>query len=168
MFTLPNIISLFRLPLALVFLHESVHLRAIAICLAALTDGLDGYLARRYHLRSRSGAFIDPLMDKFFVIFTLSILFLEDKIQLWKIILMLSRDFAVVFFGLFLIVMGHFSRYKPHAIWCGKITTVLQLLTLVALTLSVDIPNVSYLFFPVFGILSLIELGMTMPMRRES
>lgn len=106
MFNLPNIISLCRLPLALVFLHDSPLLRAVAIVLAAITDGLDGFLARRYHLRSKLGTVLDPLMDKFFVFFILSILLLEAKIESWKVLVMLSRDFAILIFGAYLFLTG--------------------------------------------------------------
>lgn len=54
MFTLPNLISLTRLPLALVFLQENTFYRIAALILAMLSDALDGYYARRYDLSSQT------------------------------------------------------------------------------------------------------------------
>ena len=64
-----NALTFFRLPLALFFVVDNTIFRFAILFLAMFTDILDGYLARKYHLSSRFGAFIDPLMDKIFVFF---------------------------------------------------------------------------------------------------
>lgn len=158
MFNLPNILSLCRIPLALVFLQENPNYRGLAIVLALMTDVLDGYLARRYRWKSRLGTLLDPLMDKFFVIFTLGILFTENRIQLWKAATMLCRDFAIIIFGAYLTFTGTLSKYKLRAIWCGKITTFLQLMVLLGLTYHFIIPDYIFFFFIILGVMALIEL----------
>ena len=77
MFTLSNVLSLVRGPLAFLFLIDRIDVRAGVILAAILTDCVDGYLARRYKYTTRLGAILDPVMDKFFVLFVLSILFYE-------------------------------------------------------------------------------------------
>src|SRR4051812_16390882 len=99
--TLSNLISLLRAPLALFFLIENTTVRIAVVLLAMITDGLDGYLARKSNTVSSVGAILDPAMDKFFVCFVLFILFIEKKIAPWQIGAMLSRDFFLCMFGLY-------------------------------------------------------------------
>jgi CDP-diacylglycerol--glycerol-3-phosphate 3-phosphatidyltransferase len=157
MFNIPNFISLCRIPLAFIFLQENPALRALAIFLAMTTDFLDGFLARRYQWKSILGTVLDPIADKFFVYFSLFILATEQHMETWKVLTMLSRDFAVAIFGLYLAISGTLSKNKFRAIWCGKITTALQLFVLAGLTYRIDIPPYVYLFFVIFGIMSLVE-----------
>jgi phosphatidylglycerophosphate synthase len=123
-----------------------------------ITDGLDGFLARRYKKTSQLGAFLDPLMDRFFVSFTLIILLLEDQLTLREVTAMLCRDFAVMIFGIYLVIRGKLAKYQFRSIWCGKITTVLQLFVLIALTLHIKLPSYLFASFIILGSLAFIEL----------
>lgn len=156
--TIPNMISLARLPLALFFLQNHPLYRAIAILLAMLSDGLDGYLARRYRSTSTIGSLLDPLMDKFFVLFCLGVFINEDKLTLWEAAAFICRDFSVLFFGITLALKGYLSTYQFRSIWCGKVTTFLQFSTLFALTLDVAIPSFAYAVFIALGLFALAEL----------
>lgn len=158
MLTLANTLSIARIPLAFVFLQENSFLRVLAIIFALVTDGLDGYFARREKNNNQFGKVLDPLMDKFFVIFVLTILLGEHSLDLWKVVALLCRDFSVLFFGFYLILSGQLSSYSVRAIWCGKITTVLQMLVLMALTLRINIPGFLFSIFFVLGFLAMIEL----------
>lgn len=168
MMTLPNFLSLLRIPLAFVFLQENTYLRAAAIILAMLTDYLDGYLARRYNMCSRVGTTLDPMTDKFFVFFTLVIFIQEGRIELWQAVSMLCRDFAVITFGLYLVIARQWDNYQFRAIWCGKIATTLQLFVLLALTFNFAIPSIFYLCFYPLGLLALIELYFFERLKRSS
>jgi len=66
MLTLSNALTFLRAPLALLFLSEVTALRIGAIIIAMVTDGIDGYLARRNSSVTKLGAILDPIMDKFF------------------------------------------------------------------------------------------------------
>lgn len=158
MHMLPNFISFLRMPLAFLFLQENPLYRCIAILLAMLTDGLDGFLARRYQLHSKLGTLLDPLMDKFFVVFVLVILLQESRITEWQAITMLCRDFSVIVFGVYLAFTRQLTSYQFRAIWCGKIATCLQLLVLIGLTCHMIIPDYVYGCFVVLGLMALIEL----------
>ena len=100
---------------------------------------------------------LDPLSDKFFVFLSLGILIGEHPLQLWKIFAMLCRDFSITLFGI-LAFTGHLSHYRFRAIWCGKVTTVLQLMVLMGMTLHIEIPSSIFISFIIFGILALGEL----------
>lgn len=158
MWTLSNTLSLLRAPLALLFLSKSVALRLIAIFLAMGTDSIDGYLARRSKSASRFGAILDPAMDKFFVFFTLGILIFEDKVALWESLSMISRDFSLCLFGLYLSLSGHWQSYEFHAIRWGKITTALQFAVLMGLSLGVQFPWYLYISFILMAIFAFYEL----------
>ncbi len=156
--TISNLLSAMRGPLALLFLWPSPTVRAIVIVLAMVTDGLDGFLARRWHQTSQFGAILDPIMDKFFVISVVGILFVEGDIQASQIAALICRDFAVVLFGIHLYMTKQWFRYRVRAIWSGKITTTLQFFLLLALSLGYPIPDYVYSVFIVLGIFALIEL----------
>lgn len=157
-FTPSNFLSLLRAPLALLFLFDNVCCRSIAILLAMVTDNLDGYLARRYRTTSQFGAVLDPLMDKFFVFFAVSMLILEERLQIWQALALISRDFAILLFSLYLAIRGTWSDFQVRSIWSGKITTTLQFFVLLGLTFQLTIPFYIFWCFVVLGVLALCEL----------
>lgn len=158
MWTLSNILSFLRAPLALLFLVPSPFYRALAIFLAALTDGLDGYLARKRGMVSRFGAILDPAMDKLFVVFALVIFCLEGKIEIWQGCALIARDFFLCAFGIYLSLSGVWESYKVTSIRWGKISTVLQFCILMGLALGYAFPSYLYLVFILLGLLAFIEL----------
>lgn len=158
LFTLPNFITLLRFPLTLAFLHDDIAWRAVALILAMLSDGLDGYIARQYGKISRFGTFLDPLADKLFVIFVLWIFIDEHRLTIPEALTMLCRDFSVIIFGFYLAWKGTLSQYQFRAILCGKITTALQFLVLFGLIFKIAIPSFIYITFIALGIAALGEL----------
>lgn len=157
-FTLSNFLSLLRGPLALLFIVDNPFYRSLAIILAMTTDSLDGYLARRFRKTTQIGAFLDPLMDKFFVFFAVSMLIGEGRLQLWEALALISRDFAILFFGLYLGIKGTWSNFQFRSIWSGKITTTLQFFVLLGLTFHLAMPLYIFWCFIILGMLALFEL----------
>lgn len=158
MLNLSNSLSLLRGPLALFFLFESTTIRLAAIILAMITDSIDGYLARRSHSASRFGAILDPTMDKFFVIFALVVFRSEGRLATWEVCAMISRDFSLCLFGIYLTVSGYWQSYEFRAIRWGKITTALQFLILIGLTYQIVFHWYLYSLFIVFSALAFAEL----------
>lgn len=167
MMTFPNFLSFLRIPLAFLFLEQDIYVRAFALLAAMATDFFDGFLARRYRSSSQIGANLDPITDKFFVAFVLVVFFLEGKISFGGAAAMLSRDVAVFLFGFYLLCTRSWETYKFHSIWCGKITTTLQLLVLFALTFNQTLPTPTYPIFVLLGILSFFELYL-FPMKKTT
>jgi cardiolipin synthase (CMP-forming) len=109
---------------------------AIAIFLiAAVSDGLDGYIARRYKQRSALGAILDPIADKGLLlsgIITLSISNWSEvdpdygRFPAWFPVLVITRD-AVILVGAIILhyFIGNKMRVKPS--WTGKVATVCQM-----------------------------------------
>ncbi len=156
--SLSNGLSFLRAPLALLFLVDSTFWRITAILLAMLTDSIDGYLARRYRSTTQFGAILDPAMDKFFVFFALGVLLMEQKLAMWQAGAMISRDFFLCAFGLYLSFSGLWEAYKCKAIRWGKVTTALQFFVLIGLTLHFTFPWYVYTLFILFGCLAFLEL----------
>jgi cardiolipin synthase (CMP-forming) len=108
---------------------------AIAIFLvAAVSDGLDGYVARRYNQRSALGVILDPIADKGLLlsgIITLSISNwnLADpnygKFPLWFPVLVITRDIVIVVGSVVLHLLNGKVHVRPS--WTGKVATVLQM-----------------------------------------
>lgn len=153
-----NLLSLLRGPLVLFFLSENPFYRTLGIVLAMVTDGLDGYLARRWKMTSPLGTILDPIMDKFFVCFILVIFIKEGNLGTWQALSLISRDFAVALFGLYLSLKGIWSSFSFRSIWAGKISTTLQFFVLLALTFKFTIPPFVFFSFIFLGILALAEL----------
>jgi CDP-diacylglycerol--glycerol-3-phosphate 3-phosphatidyltransferase len=158
MLSLSNSLSFLRAPLAFLFLIENTTCRIVAILLAMFSDSIDGYLARKRQAVTRFGAILDPAMDKFFVLFALSVLFTEGRLELWQGCAMISRDFFLCVFGLYLSLSGYWENYKFTAIRWGKVTTALQFIVLVGLTLEIRLSSYLYCVFILFGMLAFIEL----------
>lgn len=158
MLTASNSLSLVRAPLAFLFLQESSTLRIIAIILAMITDSIDGYLARRSQSASRFGAILDPTMDKFFVYFAMTVLFMEHKTASWEMAAMLSRDFFLCLYGLLMAAAGRWRTIVFRAIRWGKVTTALQFIVLIGLVLGISFPWYIYISFIIMGWLAFLEL----------
>lgn len=158
MFILSNTLSFLRAPLALLFLFDNINLRIIAILLSAFTDSIDGYFARISKSTSRFGAIFDPAMDKFFVYFVLSVMLLEGTILPWQALAMLSRDFFLCIFGVYLLLSSKWKGYVIRAIRWGKITTALQFTFLLGMTVHFVFPWYFFLSFILLGALAFLEL----------
>lgn len=163
MLTLPNLLSFLRIPLAFIFLQQNPAYRAAAIILALISDGLDGFVARRNNQQSRLGSILDPFSDKFFVFFALTVLVSENRLSWQDGCVLFCRDLSVICYGFYLCCKGQLLNYRFRSIWCGKITTVLQLSVLLALTMFVNFKIPSYAFgvFIVLGVLAFFELYQT-------
>jgi CDP-diacylglycerol--glycerol-3-phosphate 3-phosphatidyltransferase len=158
MFNVSNSLSLLRAPLALLLLVDNATCRILAICLAMLTDTADGYLARKRNTTTRVGALLDPAMDKLFVLIALIVFYGEGRIELWQGCALIARDFFLCVFALYLGLSGFWSRFTFTAIRWGKISTALQFLTLIGLSLDFTFPHAFYTIFVLFGLLAFIEL----------
>lgn len=163
MITVSNSLSFLRAPLAFLFLQANPFIRLSAILLAMITDCIDGYLARRTQSASRFGAILDPTMDKFFVYFSLSILFLDGHVSLWQAAAMLARDGFLCLYGLLMFLMGRWKLVVFRAIRWGKVTTALQFAVLSGLTFQIIFPWQVYAAFLAAGALAFGELIQSMP-----
>ena len=106
----------------------------VVFLVAAVSDGLDGYVARRYNQRSALGVILDPIADKGLLlsgVITLSISNWSDvdpgygKFPIWFPVLVITRDAVIVVGAVVLHLLNGKVRLRPS--WTGKIATVLQM-----------------------------------------
>jgi cardiolipin synthase (CMP-forming) len=126
---------------------------AIAIFMvAAVSDGLDGYVARRYNQRSSLGIILDPIADKGLLlsgIITLSLTSWSDvepengQFPAWFPVLVISRDAILLVGTLVLYLLNGKVRVKPH--WTGKVATVMQMVAIGWVMLELRIIPLPYL-----------------------
>ena len=156
--TLPNIISLLRLPLALLFIIDNTSFRVGILIATMFTDCLDGFIARRYGSTTQFGVVLDPIMDKLFVYIAISVLFFKSYLLPWEMLTMLSRDFSLCIFLAYLLVSKKWKTFAFRSLRWGKLTTAAQFLLLMLLVIGKTIPNYAYYLFVLFGCLALVEL----------
>jgi CDP-diacylglycerol--glycerol-3-phosphate 3-phosphatidyltransferase/cardiolipin synthase len=119
--------------------------------LAAITDWLDGYLARRWGETSAFGAFLDPVADKLMVAAALILLVELGRAEAYLAIIIIGREIAISALREWMAQLGR-SR-KTAVAFIGKVKTVAQMTALIALLLWEDvIPGIST---PVLGTIAL-------------
>ena len=137
---------------------------AIVIFLvAAASDGLDGYVARRYNQRSALGVILDPIADKGLLlsgIITLSITNWSEldpnygKFPLWFPVLVITRDVVILVGSAILHLLNGKVRVKPS--WTGKVATFLQMAAIAWVMLQLRIPPLFYVVVAA-GVFTLIS-----------
>jgi len=134
--TIPNILTSLRILLIPVFIVASLQ-RAFDIAFfvfiaAALTDALDGYIARRFDMRSRLGAILDPGADKTmlvsgYVVYTIAGV-APYGLPISLTLTVFMRDVAMVFVAYLLYTRIRIRRFPPTIL--GKLSTIFQAVAL--------------------------------------
>jgi len=139
--TTANKITILRILLVPFFITQVIYyvqegleyhrlLALLSFALAAVSDGIDGYIARRYDQRSELGALLDPLADKLLLVSGIVLLSLDNepflpRIPLWLTATILSRD-VLLLIGLAVIYYAC-GKVAIQPVLMGKIATVLQM-----------------------------------------
>lgn len=153
---LPNTLSLIRVALVPAFVATLIFMRDLGIwgiivptviyIVTALTDMLDGMIARKYNLVTDFGKFIDPLADKFMVISSMIAILVRMLLEgsdvlalvfVWVVLLILLRELGVT--SLRLVVAGNSGIVVAASIF-GKIKTISQMVGTVVIIVEPLIP----------------------------
>lgn len=128
MMIIPVVDSLAGIPGEFLGITTAFCIMNIIFIIAALTDKLDGTLARKWNQVTIFGKFLDPIADKMLVLTALIILVEYSKIPAWIPVIILIREFMVSGYRLIAVEKG--GKVIPASIW-GKIKTVTQMIAVI-------------------------------------
>jgi CDP-diacylglycerol---glycerol-3-phosphate 3-phosphatidyltransferase len=163
----PNMVTLFRMALIPVFVivfylpyHWSFLASAVVFVLAAVTDWLDGYLARKLNQSTPFGAFLDPVADKLMVLIAVVLLVGEQRSPWFTVpaLVIVGREILVSALREWMAEIG--KRTSVAVSYVGKVKTTLQMIAIIVL-LAVDpsagkwLEGLGYLLFYVAAALTL-------------
>ncbi len=137
--TIPTLLTLSRFALVPIFvglfLHGEYKKAFFVFVAAGITDFLDGYIARKFNMRSTLGSMLDPLADKFLMLLSFIMLSQLNYIEWWITYLVIGRDLGIVLCALILLLMRVRLYFKPTLI--SKINTTAQIVLLALAFLKV-------------------------------
>lgn len=145
----PNKLTVLRFLLVPLFLaiayfeknNTSLILSTVIFCVAAVTDFLDGYLARKHELITDFGKFMDPLADKVLVAAALLFLIQIQRIEAWAVVIIITREYAISIIRAIAATNGKVIAASGG----GKIKTVLQMTSIVMLLLAIPYANILFI-----------------------
>lgn len=146
--TIPNLLTLGRIlltpVLAWLLLENKLRAALVVFFVAGATDALDGFIARVFNQKSRFGAFIDPLADKFLLVTSFVILAYIGLIPFWLTAIAIGRD-AMILCGVLILVLCR-VKVEIRPLVSSKLTTFFQLLAILAMLGSwlVALPGWAY------------------------
>lgn len=155
----PNILTSIRIGLVPPMIYSYLYMPKngettafIIFIFSALTDILDGYIARKYSMITKLGTVLDPLADKMMLISVLTIFVMKDKINIWILIVMALKEL--------LMIVGAYFLYSsedvviPANIY-GKVSTFMFYISGLAIMLELAIGSI---FMNLFVLLNIISL----------
>jgi cardiolipin synthase len=149
---IPNLLTLLRIlvtPLFVIFMIKGQYrLSLLVFTLAAVSDALDGFLARWFNQKTVLGAHLDPLADKLLLTAAYVALALQEIIPAWLAVVVISRDFLILSGIAILRFFQIAFTIKPSMI--SKCTTAAQLATAFATLLGLEIAAVQPMLVPLF------------------
>jgi len=128
--SIPNLITLARILLVPVVVWAiatgNLHLAFLLFLAAAISDAVDGFLAKRFGMSSQLGAYLDPLADKVLIVSIYVTLGITSVIPSWLVILVVSRDLMIVGAVMLSWLVDRPVAIKPHIV--SKLNTAAQIL----------------------------------------
>ncbi len=140
--TIANQLTILRIvfiPVLIILLvYDRLGWALITFCVAAVTDGLDGLIARHFRQKTSLGAILDPIADKLLMSSSIIVLALPqmgfaNPIPIWLLLLVIFRDVFILLGGLAFIITYGFRVFPPT--FAGKANTVFQFMTVFAVLL---------------------------------
>jgi cardiolipin synthase (CMP-forming) len=159
MMTIPNLITVARLILVpvviLMILRERWMAAFVLFVVAGISDAVDGFIARRFHMQSRFGAYVDPLADKALMVSIYVALAWAGTIPAWLTVLVVGRDALIVAAVLASWLMSRPVEIRPLLV--SKLNTAVQI-GFAALALAVNAFGVDWGSFKVLAMLIVAAL----------
>ncbi|CAN5456882.1 hypothetical protein BH10ACI3_BH10ACI3_23590 [soil metagenome] len=156
--TVPNLLTFMRIGLIPVFAILLVYHREgwalIVFTIAGVSDGIDGFVARRFKQESELGTIIDPIADKLlmttaFVMLTLASVVGTPRhlpVPFWVTATVIGRDVAIITIAGAINVMTGFRGFKPS--WLGKASTFVQVVGVMMILIAAVFPDLRGFYLP--------------------
>lgn len=156
--TIPNILTFLRMALIPVFAIMLVYNREgwalIVFTIAGVSDGIDGFVARRFKQESELGTIIDPIADKLlmttaFVMLTLPSVMGHGRflpVPFWVTATVIGRDVMIIAVAGAINVMTGFRGFKPS--WLGKASTFVQVAAVIMILVAAVYPELRGFYLP--------------------
>jgi cardiolipin synthase (CMP-forming) len=127
--TIPNLITILRLILVpavvLAMLQARWDWAFAGFLVAGISDGVDGFIARRFNQQSTLGAYLDPVADKVLLVSVFVVMGFIGELPLWLVVTMVSRDALIICAVLLSTIMAHPVEMKPLCV--SKANTAAQI-----------------------------------------
>lgn len=173
----PNILTILRAVLVPVFVAFTMYdiiavpyrylVCAIIFAITALTDMLDGKIARKYNLITNFGKFMDALADKFMVYSAYLVLVVIDggatllsRLIVWLTVVIFLRDLAIN--GIRMLAASSTENVVIAAQWSGKVKTTMQSVSVVAVLVEKFLAGLMPEGFFALGVISYVCVGLTL------
>jgi cardiolipin synthase len=138
MLNLPNMITLARVILVPIFIIASINQNfgwaLLIFAIAAVSDAVDGLLARLLQQRTVLGSYLDPVADKLLTASAFVILAILNILPGWLTVIVISRDVLIILGIMILFLTSHPLEIRPSL--ASKLTTILQFCTVVSTLVS--------------------------------
>ena len=164
--SIPNLITLARILLVPVVVWTivtgQIRLAFLLFLAAGISDAVDGFLAKRFGMKTELGAYLDPLADKVLIVSIYVALGITNVIPAWIVILVVSRDFMIVGAILLSWLIDRPVKIKPHMV--SKANTAVQIiyacLVLGSHGLGINAEPVLTLVMVLVAVLTLVSVGL--------
>ena len=125
---IPLLVAVFYLPTNWLGPAEQNLIATLIFIAAAVTDWLDGFLARRMKQESAFGQFLDPVADKLIVAASLLVLLNLDRVQVWVALVIIGREITISALREWMALLGAGKSVAVHMV--GKLKTTAQLIAI--------------------------------------
>ena len=135
---IPNVISIIRItlvvPVVYLLMEREFSYALILFFIAGISDGLDGYLAKRNNWETRLGSILDPVADKLLLVSSYLVLGWLNDIPGWLVVAVIVRDVIIVAGGIaYHFLIGEFDMVPS---WISKTNTFFQILLVLVVVFS--------------------------------
>lgn len=148
----PNTVTLLRILLtplfAICLIKHSSSLALLVFTIAAVSDGVDGLIARLFHQKTTLGAYLDPAADKLLLTTAFVTLAIQELIPSWLAVIVITRDVLIMFGIALFIITGR--EFKPVPSILSKTTTVAQLVSVLTVLVGFQTERIVQVQGPLF------------------
>lgn len=138
---IPNLISILRIilviPIIYLMREREFGIALVLFFVAGISDGIDGYLAKRNNWASRLGSILDPLADKILLVSSFIMLALLSYLPLWLVAVILLRDVTIVIGAVVYHLVN--GKYEMAPTLISKLNTFMQIVLVLGLVFSLGI-----------------------------